>query len=158
MDLAVGMPASAMISLANAFDPSIIAALASGPKARMPVRAQRVGDACHQRGFGADHDEIGTERFGQPGDVGRIGGLHLVQPRQLADARVARGGVQLRHRGVAAQGADDRVLASARADHQYSHVGEPTYSNGRICRVWSRRGPTPTALTGAPDSCSIVLT
>ena len=36
-DAAVGMPASAITCLANAFEPSILAAAASGPKHRIPA-------------------------------------------------------------------------------------------------------------------------
>ena len=88
--------------------------------------AERVADTGHQRGLRSDHHEVGAQRLGQPGDLSRVGDLHLVRLRQLGDARIARRGMQIRHRGVAAEGADDRVLTAAGPDHQYSHVGEPT--------------------------------
>ena len=59
---AVGMPAAAITSLANDFDPSIIAAAASGPKQAMPFPAEGVGHASHQRRLRADDDQVG----GQP--------------------------------------------------------------------------------------------
>ena len=68
---------------------------------------------------------------------------------ELADCRV---------RG---QRPNDRVFPPAAPDDKYSHAREPTvtrYRSGRSCRVWSRRGPTPIALTGAPEISSIALT
>jgi hypothetical protein len=62
---------------------------------------------------------------------------------------------------VRGQPPDDRVLSPAATDDKYSHAREPTvtrYRSGRSCRVWSRRGPTPIALTGAPESSSMALT
>jgi len=88
---------------------------------------------------------------------------------ELADGRV---------RG---QRPDNRVFPPAATDHKYSHApgayllaccfggagkrgalrGEAAlsgYRRGRSWRVWSRRGPTPIALTGAPDRSSTALT
>jgi len=69
---------------------------------------------------------------------------------------------------VSGQPPNNRVFPPAATDHKYAHATGayrlagvyrgPAYNNGRSCRVWSRRGPTPTALTGAPDSSSIART
>jgi hypothetical protein len=40
-----------------------------------------------------------------------------------------------------------------------SRAGRPGFQvSGRNCRVWSRRGPVPTAATGAPIMSSSALT
>ena len=94
--------------------------------------------------------------------------MHL---RQRRDPRIPRRRMQLANVRVRGQRPDDRVFPPAPANHKYSHVpgayprrspGQPgeaiRYRSGRSWRVWSRRGPTPIALTGAPDSSSIALT
>jgi hypothetical protein len=66
--------------------------------------------------------------------------------------------MQLANVRVRGKRPNDSVLPPAPTNHKYAHGPEPTfYSSGRISSVWSRRGPTPTALTCAPDSSSIVL-
>ena len=58
------------------------------------------------------------------------------------------------------EGADQGVLAPARPDDEDAHARSlpASYrSRSLICRVWSRRGPTPTAQTGAPIISSTAL-
>jgi hypothetical protein len=65
--------------LANAFEPSSWA-------------ADRVGHPGDQRRLGPDHDEVGPQLDGQRGHGGRVGRGHLMQLRDLRDARIAGGG------------------------------------------------------------------
>ena len=102
---AVGTPAASITSFANAFEPSICAAAALGPKTAMPRVAQLVGDAGDERRLGPDDDEVDVElarerarahaassaRTGwqrasaaMPGVAGR--GVQLVEPRRCGRA------------------------------------------------------------------------
>jgi hypothetical protein len=118
---------------------------------------QRVSHSGDQRRLGADHDQVGAEPAGERGDIARIVRLDLVQLGQAGDSGVAGRRVQFRDRRIQAQRTDNGVLTAARTDNKYSHVAG-AYRSGRRDKVWSRRGPMPMALTGAPDSSSIVLT
>ena len=94
-----------------------------------------------------------------------------MQLRQRRDARIPRRRVEFADGRVRSQRPGDRVFPPAATDHKYSHapgaylltkyptaLSCPCYKSGRSWRVWSRRGPTPIALTGAPERSSIALT
>src|SRR5450432_1199740 len=69
------------------------------------------------------------------------------------DACVAGGAMQRGNARVNAEGQANRVLARAAADDEDVH-GVHRFS-GRKSKLWSRAGPTPITLKGAPDmSCS----
>ena len=76
---AVGTPAAAMTSLANALEPSSRAASADGPKHGDPAARHGVGDARDQRRLGPDHDEPDAELAGQGGDGGAVHRVDVVQ-------------------------------------------------------------------------------
>src|SRR5215472_9344480 len=108
--MAVGMPAAVMTSLANDFDPSIMAARRLGPKQLSP--AQRVAQPGDKWCLRADDDQPGSERAGQAGhraDVGQIGGVEFGEG---GDAGVARRRVQAGHVGVGGERPRQRVLAA----------------------------------------------
>ena len=98
---------------------------------RATLASQRVGEAGHQRSFGADHIEVGGD---------------------LLDRLVVGHGDGRRHAGVArghhyvcraCQHVGERVLAGAAADDADPHA----VANETVC---SRPGPTPTSRTGTP--------
>ena len=118
---AVGTPAAAITSLANALEPSSRAASRDGPKQAIPRARHGVGDPGDQRRLGADHDQVDAEPRGQVGDGGAGHRVDLVQGGDRRDAGVARGRVHLRDRGVEGERAGERVLAAAGADHEGLH-------------------------------------
>ena len=85
---AVGTPAAAITSFANAFDPSIRAAAALGPNTEMPARRSTSAMPAHERCFRADHDEVGVER---PGEAEQTFGV--VGPHRVARAEPAMPGL-----------------------------------------------------------------
>ena len=118
---AVGTPAAAMTSFANAFEPSIRAAAALGPKTRKPnrrsasARPSTSGSSgpTTTRSTSSERDE--TE---QP--------LRVVRPDRMTlgdrgDPRVPGCGVQLRQRRRLRELPGERMLATARADDEYPH-------------------------------------
>ena len=157
-DAAVGIPASAMTCLAKDFEPSIVAGAGVRPEAVDPGRAQRVGRPGHQRRLRADDHQVRAELAGQAEDLVRDGGDVRVGFGDGRDAGIARRGVHAVR--LAAQRADDGVLAPARPDDKNAHavsLAADYDSSGLSCRVWSRRGPTPTAAIGAPIISSTAL-
>ena len=81
---AVGTPAAAITSLANALDPSSRAAAPEGPKHRDAGRAHRVGDAGDQRRLGPDDDQVDAERGRQRGHRAAVERVDVVQRRDAA--------------------------------------------------------------------------
>ena len=153
-EAAAGTPAACMTSFANAFDPSSRAAARTRAEDGDAGVAERVGDARDERRLRADDDQVGRQRAGQRGDAVDVEHVHGVACRQARDAGVAGRGVQLGHRGRAGERGGQRVLAAAGADDQDDHA-TPTLSGARI---WSRRGPTPTSVTGSSSRSSTQAT
>ena len=157
-EAAVGMPASAITCLAKDFEPSILAAAASGPKHGM--RASRRASAAPATS-GASGPT--TTRSGpslrasarMPSGVGGVSGWVCARASMPGLPGAAWNVVAAR-----IEGADQGVLAPARPDDEDAHARSlpASYrSRSLICRVWSRRGPTPTAQTGAPIISSTAL-
>ena len=97
--------------------------LAAGAEAGDPAGADDVGDAGHQRGLGADDDQVGAHLDGQVGDA-----LAVQQARrQVAaegdgvDAGVAGGGDDGVHGRVGGQGGHDGVLAGTGSENENLH-------------------------------------
>jgi hypothetical protein len=90
-------------------------------EARDSLGAYGIRHARHERRLGADDDEVGFARHGQGGHRGRVERIHLGDPGDLGDARVAGCGDQLADGGIAGQGGGQCVLAGPRADQQYAH-------------------------------------
>ena len=122
---AVGTPAAAITSLANALEPSSCAAAPDGPKTAIPRAAHGVGDAGDQRRLGTDDDQVDAEPLGQVRDRLTRHRVDVVQRGDGGDARVARGGVHLGHRRVTGQGEGERVLAAAGSDDESPHGPQP---------------------------------
>ena len=69
---AVGTPAAAMTSLANALEPSSAGGRGGRPEAGDTRGPHGVGDAGDQRRLGPDDDEVGAELVGEGGDRGAV--------------------------------------------------------------------------------------
>ena len=121
---AVGTPAAAMTSLANALDPSSRAASAEGPNAAIPAARTASATPGDQRRLRADHDQVDAERGGQGGDRRAVERVDVVQRRDRGHPRVARGGVHLGDAGVAGQRPGQGVLATAGPDDEGLHAGQ----------------------------------
>ena len=121
---AVGTPAAAITSFANAFDPSIRAAAAFGPKTGMPAHRQLVGGAVDQRNLRPDDDQVGPDPLGEVGDGRRVGDIDGVGGRQRAGPGVAGRDVQVANAGVAAQRPQQGMFASTGANDENAHVGQ----------------------------------
>ena len=78
-----------------------------------------VRHACHQRRLGPDDDEIGCECRGEVGDSFAVHGVDGMVGADHCRAGIAGSDVDI---GVAAEGPGERVLPSARSDHQYGQV------------------------------------
>ena len=116
----------------NAFEPSSLAAPASGPKQRDAGRAQRVGDAGHQRCFRADHHQRHAEQYGQARDRLRIVDVDAVDDLGIGrDPRVARGAEQLRRARRTGERLHERVLTGAAAEHEHA-IGGAGHGSARI--------------------------
>ena len=85
--------------------------------------AHRVGDAGHERGLGPDDDEVRAQPTRELRDRSPVELVDRVQPREQADAGVAGCCVQLGHRGVEGERADERVLTGTGADDEDLHGG-----------------------------------
>ena len=121
MAMAVGTPASAMISLANALEASSWAAALLGPNTGMPAVADGVGHAGGEGRLGAHHHQVDAQLGGQGRHGVGIVAVDGVGGDQLADAGVAGSCVDLGHVGVGEQGADNGVFAAAGANDEYLH-------------------------------------
>ena len=129
---AVGTPAARSTSFANAFDPSICAAAALGPKTVIPFRRSPSAMPADERAFGADHDEVGVERHGQAEQAVGVVGAHRVAASERRDPGVARRGVELGQGGALLEAPRERVLASTGADDHHLHAA-------RILGSWACR-------------------
>ena len=117
-DRAVGTPAAAITSLANALEPSSWAAAADGPNTAIPRRGHGVRDTGHQRRLRPDDDKVDSQPLGQVGDRRPVHRVHRVALGDPGHARVARRRVDGGHRGVEGQGSGEGVLAAAGTDDQ----------------------------------------
>ena len=107
----------------------------------------------------------GGNRAGQRSHSLDVGQVRRMGDRDRGDAGIARRRVQLADVRIGGERTRQRVLTAAGPQHKDSHgaslpapgrfglraggAGWPQMS-GRSCRIWSRRGPVPTAATGAP--------
>src|SRR5262249_10707641 len=83
-----------------------------------------------------------------------VGQVTAVQRGEGTDPGVAGGRVKVADARIGGKRACQRVLAASGPEKEDSHAaslpGRSGQVSGRSCRVWSRRGPMPTAATGAP--------
>ena len=93
---AVGTPAAAITSLANALDPSSCGGRGGRPEAVDAALPDGVGDAGDQRPLRADHDQVDGQPEGQLGHGRRVGDVQRPVLDLGGDAGVARRGD---HRG-----------------------------------------------------------
>ena len=121
-DRAVGTPATAITSLANAFDPSIRAACWDGPKQAMPAARTCIGHAGHQRCLRPDHDQVRLLLERERGHRGPVKHVHIGQLGHLGDPGVARRHDHRVHGRVGGQRPRQRVLTATRPDHQHPHA------------------------------------
>ena len=90
---AVGTPAASSTSFANAFEPSIRAAAALGPKTAIARVPEPVGDAGDERRLRPDHDEVGGEHARQVEQALAVVGPHgmaVGRARRCRDCRAPR--------------------------------------------------------------------
>ena len=134
-DAAVGTPAARITSLANALDPSIRAAAAVGPNARIPRRSNS-STAPLTNGTSGPITTRSTPRVPASSAIERrVADRHRVGLRQSGGPGVAGGDVQL----------GDRRIAGQRAQQACSRAPEPmtrmrTVTEGTGC---ADRGPRP---------------
>ena len=98
--------------------------LAGRAEAGDAARPDGVGDALDERCLRSDDDQVGAQPLGQSRDVVARHRVDRVEGGDGGDAGVAGGGVDLGDAGVQGQGAGERVLTSAGADHEGLH-GRP---------------------------------
>ena len=117
---AVGTPAAAMISLANAFEPSSRAAAAPSARTpRSPARRQRVDEAGDERRLRPDDDEVDVLALGAASTSPSMSSTPTsTSVASLGDPGVARAREHLGRLRRARQRPDDRVLAPAGADDE----------------------------------------
>ena len=123
---AAGTPAAAMTSFANAFEPSIRAAAALGPKTRKPNRRRASARPSTSGSSGPDDDEIHLERARQAEQPLGVVRANRMALGEVGDARIPRRGVQRRQRRRLRELPDERMLATARPDDEDAHPGEST--------------------------------
>ena len=116
---AVGTPAAPSTSLANAFEPSIRAAAALGPKTRKPNRRSTSASPSTSGSSGPDHDEVDLERARRA----RAGPPR--RPAGSGDSRPRR-----RFRGFRARRAAPSAPATARASRQAHARDRPNRRRG----------------------------
>ena len=138
------------------------------PEAGEAVLAQRVGRPRDQRRLRADHHQVRAELAGQRRIASGAGAISGWVSASAAMPGLP--GAACRLPRLTAQRADDRVLAAPGPDDENAHASLPAPpaasapgcrapgSRERSWSVWSRRGPTPTALTGAPIIFSTAVT
>ncbi len=119
---AVGTPAAAITSLANALDPSSCAAARDGPNTAMPQASDGVGDARDQRRLGADDDQVDA-RATRPGaaTAAPSSGSTSCSVATAAIPGLPGRGVHLGDRRVEGQRPGQGVLAPAGADDEGLH-------------------------------------
>ena len=121
---AVGTPAAAMTSLAKAFEPSIRAAAALGPKQAIPAARTASATPATSGTSGPITTRSASHALRPVGDGLRV--AH-VEPVLLGDGRgagVAGSAGQRGDGGVLRQGEDEGVLTGTGADDQDAH-GQP---------------------------------
>ena len=92
------------------------------PEAAHALGGERVGEPGHERRLGSDDDEVDAGVARRAGERRRLAGGRVERPRVAPDPGVARRAEHLRRLRRAQQGADERVLAPARADDQDPHT------------------------------------
>ena len=125
-DAAVGTPAAAITSLANAFEPSIRAAAALGPKQAIPAARTASAAPATSGDLGTDHHQVGPDLGGQRGDRGRVADRQRPLLGDHRRAGVAGRADQRGHRRVGRERQAERVLAGTAADDQNPHGREGT--------------------------------
>ena len=119
---AVGTPAAAMTSLANAFEPSRRAAAREGPKTARPRVWSSSVEARDERGLGADDDEVDVLVLGEVRERGDVVDADVEGRGVRGDPGVAGRGEHLGRLRRALQRPDDRVLAPSGADDEDAHL------------------------------------
>ena len=137
---AVGTPAAAITSLANALEPSSWRPRrrAEAGDARGPDRVGHPGD---QRRLGPDHHQVGAEPPRPGSHPRRPAGRPRASVGDRADARVARGGVDGGHPGSAARRGPGRARAPG-ADDEYVRPGRFDASTGSYYERPGHRRPS----------------
>ena len=126
---AVGTPAASMTSLANAFEPSIRAAIAFGPKTAMPPRRRWSATPATSGGSGPMTTSSHVERTREGKQAVCVLGANRVAVAQLGNAWVARSCVKLVELDALRELPGKRVLAAPRADDEHPHASSlrPSY-------------------------------
>ncbi len=120
--IAVGTPAAAITSLANALDPSSSAAARDGPEAADPAVADGVGDPRDEGRLGPDDDEVGADLLREGGHGITVELVDRVQRGEGRDPRVAGRCVDLLDGRVAREREREGVLAASGADDEDLHA------------------------------------
>ena len=119
---AVGTPAASITSFANALEPSSRAAAASGPKQRTRSAASASASPATSGASGPTTTRSTPASRAARASASRLAGRRVERPRVAPDPRVARRAQHLRRLRRAQQGANERVLAPARADDEDPHT------------------------------------
>ena len=139
MRAAVGTPAASSTSFAKAFEPSIRAAAALGPKTADAGVAERVREARDERRLRADDGEVDLELAAEREQALAVLGAHRVALAEPSDAGIAGRGVQRFEPGALLQLPGERVLAPAGPNDQDPHGGESTHARGEYASADGRR-------------------
>ncbi len=123
-----------MISFANAFDPSSIAAAALGPKHAIP--ASRTASATPAtRGASGPMTTRSTPSFdARAATAAGSEAVNVVEFRDVADAGIAGRGVKLGHPGIGSKRAGDGVLTSTGTDDENLHGRHSTGATRGVSR------------------------
>ena len=118
---AVGTPAAAMTSLANAFDASSCAAAALGPTTARPSARSRSASPAASGASGPIDDHVDAQHVGCVGDaIDVVGGDGKVVGKG-SRAGIAGRGMEHRIGVFAAEGVTERVLPPSATDDQNPH-------------------------------------
>ena len=104
-----------------------------GPNDFAALRAELIHDAGRQRNLRTDDSEIG---------VNRLGGREVIRSREtrrhLCDPRISRRRIERRYLRALRQFPTQRMLASARTNHQDFHFGKWKYATLKMSFMQSR--------------------
>ncbi len=118
---AVGTPAAAITSFANALLPSSCAAAADGPKHAMPAARTASATPATSGASGPTTTNCAPSSCASAATAAGIGGVHGVLLGDRGGARVARGADQRRHGGIGGERQAQRVLAGTGTDDEDAH-------------------------------------
>ena len=91
-----------------------------------------MGKASHKWRFRSHDNEVDPVRLAESPDRIVVGDIEVDQFRLLADARVARSGIELGQKRACCELPGQRVFASTGTDQEYVHQAIPGASRGRV--------------------------